>query len=28
VVFSVPNYKVIAQDVSWVELDRLFGLSE
>jgi hypothetical protein len=26
--FSVPNYKVVAQDVSWVELDRLFGFSE
>ena len=28
VVFSIPNYKVIAHDLSLVELDRLFGLSE
>ncbi len=28
VVFSVPNYKVVARNVSWVELDRLFGFSE
>lgn len=26
--FSIPNYKVVAQDVSWAELDRLFGLGE
>jgi hypothetical protein len=26
--FSVPNYKVTAQNVSWTELDDIFGLNE
>ena len=26
--FSVPGYKVTAQDVSWAELDDLFGFDE